>query len=195
MSPPTTLLLPLIQRTSSASEKIQGRRFRSPAVSDRIQPSSTSTNASQPSNMNNRTIRSTASRLPSKMLSTSSSSEAASQLGVNSPENGFNAQWWKLDEEGVSSSAAGGASASSWESSPKTDLIDFKALFRVKWPFNWHIVKRYSIHTVIGNLHLSVEFPVHRSNLWVMEMQSDRQIGRGFTALFNDSEGRPRLTG
>lgn len=64
--------------------------------------------------------------------------EAAALTSVNGPENG-SAQWWKLDEESVSNSgvgAGGAAGASPWESSLKSDLIDFKSLFRVKRQFN-----------------------------------------------------------
>lgn len=98
--------------------------------------------------MNNRTIRSSGTRNiqspTSSAIATSPEMEPAALASANSPENGSSSQWWKLDEDGVSSwltagaasGVAGAAGSASWESSLKSDLIDCKALFRVKWQFN-----------------------------------------------------------
>lgn len=113
---------------------------------------------------NNRTIRSSAGvRLTIASSASSSPTGPVVAYGSSSPANGSASfvsagHWWKLDEENISSPTS---AVASWESSLKSDLIDFKSLFRVKWLFNWQIVKRYSIRPVIGNMHLSRISHVH----------------------------------
>lgn len=116
----------LQQRRTSATENLRRRVLRSELVGE----ISRSSNASIFRRSSSRTV---AGLFRSKSAMSSSSSEVSGNFPEISSSPFSNDQLiWRLDEETGSSTAIGGAS---WESSTRSELIDYKSLFRVKLMF------------------------------------------------------------